>query len=118
MSQPNTSGKGDQGRNDTAPHDQPMSQPSVFSPHPNEMIQRKICDNSLEPINRVLFSVGPFEEGFPTAPPIQSRRRSLKPHYVAIGEPESSKQRCKRVRYERTIESGEISGSDNDCRAE
>src|ERR1700682_3807127 len=42
--------KGDQGCDDTAPHDQPMGQPSVFSSQPNEMIQRKICDNSLKPI--------------------------------------------------------------------
>jgi hypothetical protein len=31
------------------------------------MIQREICGNSLEPVDRVLFSVGLFKEGFPTA---------------------------------------------------
>src|SRR6266567_5195088 len=82
------------------------------------MIQRKICGDSLEPINRVLFSVGPFKEGFPTAPPIQGRRWPLKPHRVTICEPESSKQRCECVSYERTIEPGENSGSDNDSHTE
>jgi len=64
------------------------------------MIQRKIRGNSLEPIDRVLFSVGPFKEGFPTAVPIQSGRRPLEPHCVSICEPEKRKQRRECVSYD------------------
>jgi hypothetical protein len=78
------------------------------------MIQEQIYGHSLEPVHRVLFSVGPFKECFPTAPPIQGCRWPLKPHGVTIAEPESSKQRSEGVGYERTVEPREISGSDHD----
>jgi hypothetical protein len=40
--------KGDQGCDDTAPHDQPNGLATGFSSQPDEMIQREICGNSLE----------------------------------------------------------------------
>jgi hypothetical protein len=55
-----------------------------------------------------------IEKDLPTTPPVHSRRRTLEPHGVAVGNAKGREKRRERVTDQRRIEVIEIAGAEND----
>src|SRR5262249_4071392 len=88
----------------TSPHYQPMSGPGGFAAPKDKAVEGEVRRNALEPVCDVSAEMFRSEEDLPSPLKIESCRRPLQPHCIAVGDAESREKHGEGVSDERGIE--------------
>src|SRR5437868_1553280 len=74
---------------EAAPHNEPVSHTGALAPAEDETVKGEISNDPLKPVRKISNQMLGPKEDLPAALPVESRRRSLKPHSIAVSDTES-----------------------------